>query len=106
MMGTREAPFRPERICILPSSHFGCKTPGITPKRAPMNVLGVKTPFLHPKSALTPPEGTAAERREGYVGFARAEWAGRKAQRRSTRRQPLGFDQRSPLFRKYWSAIS
>lgn len=64
MMGTREAPFRPERICILPSSHFGCKTPGIAPKRAPMNVLGVKTPFLHPKSALTPPRGPPPSPRE------------------------------------------
>ena len=60
MMGTREAPSRPERICIL--RH---------------HISGVKTPFLHPKSALTPPEGTAAERRGGNVGFARAEWAGR-----------------------------
>lgn len=60
MMGTREAPFRPERICIL--RH---------------HISGVKTPFLHPKSALTPPRGPPQSGARGYVGFARAEWAGR-----------------------------
>lgn len=42
-----------------------------------MNVLGVKTPFLHPKSALTPPEGTAAERREGVRGFREGRMGGK-----------------------------